>query len=66
MGHFGIVSEVKFRTDNMLVAKEASIMKVGYIRVSTREQNTARQEVLLKDLVPMSPCPYVKNMLYYY
>lgn len=25
-------------------------MKVGYIRVSTRDQNTARQEVLLKDL----------------
>ncbi len=25
-------------------------MKVGYIRVSSRDQNTARQEVLLKDL----------------
>jgi DNA invertase Pin-like site-specific DNA recombinase len=25
-------------------------MKVGYIRVSTKDQNTARQEVILKDL----------------
>lgn len=25
-------------------------MKIGYIRVSTEEQNTARQEVLLRDL----------------
>ena len=24
-------------------------MKIGYIRVSTEEQNTARQEVLLRD-----------------
>jgi DNA invertase Pin-like site-specific DNA recombinase len=47
---FGIVSEVGFRTHNMLVVKEASTMKVGYIRVSSRDQNTARQEVLLKDL----------------
>jgi DNA invertase Pin-like site-specific DNA recombinase len=50
MGHFGIVSEVRFRTHNKLVVKEAGTMKVGYIRVSSREQNTARQEVLLKDL----------------
>jgi DNA invertase Pin-like site-specific DNA recombinase len=28
----------------------ASIMKIGYIRVSDKEQNTARQEVLMKDL----------------
>ena len=26
-------------------------MKIGYIRVSTEEQNTARQEVLLRDSV---------------
>ena len=25
-------------------------MKIGYIRVSTEEQNTARQEVLLREL----------------
>ena len=25
-------------------------MKIGYIRVSTEEQNTARQEILLRDL----------------
>ena len=25
-------------------------MKVGYVRISTREQNTARQDVLMKDL----------------
>lgn len=25
-------------------------MKVGYVRVSTAEQNTARQEVLMKQL----------------
>ena len=25
-------------------------MKVGYIRVSTQEQNTARQDVLMKEL----------------
>lgn len=25
-------------------------MKIGYVRVSTQEQNTARQEVLMKDL----------------
>ena len=25
-------------------------MKVGYIRVSTEEQNTLRQEILMKDL----------------
>ena len=25
-------------------------MKVGYIRVSTEEQNTIRQEILMKDL----------------
>ena len=25
-------------------------MKIGYIRVSTKEQNTARQEVLLREL----------------
>ena len=31
----------------MLLGKE---MKIGYIRVSTKEQNTARQEVLLREL----------------
>ncbi len=25
-------------------------MKIGYVRVSAREQNTARQEVLMKEL----------------
>lgn len=25
-------------------------MKVGYVRVSTQEQNTARQEVLMQEL----------------
>ena len=25
-------------------------MKIGYIRVSTEEQNTARQEILLREL----------------
>ena len=25
-------------------------MKVGYIRISTKEQNTARQDVLMKEL----------------
>lgn len=50
MEHFEIVSKVGFQTRNKLVVKEASNMKVGYIRVSTRDQNTARQEVLLKDL----------------
>ncbi len=33
-----------------LSGKGAEIMKIGYIRVSTAEQNTARQEVLMKDL----------------
>ena len=26
------------------------IVKIGYIRISTAEQNTARQEVLMKEL----------------
>ena len=26
------------------------MLKIGYVRVSTQEQNTARQEVLMKDL----------------
>ena len=30
--------------------KEGSPLKIGYIRVSTEEQNTARQEVLLREL----------------
>lgn len=25
-------------------------MKIGYVRVSTEEQNTARQEIMLRDL----------------
>ena len=25
-------------------------MKVGYVRISTREQNTARQDVLMREL----------------
>ena len=29
-------------------------MKIGYIRVSTEEQNTARQEVLLRELTSYS------------
>lgn len=33
-----------------LVRKGADIMKIGYVRVSTKEQNTARQEGLMKVL----------------
>lgn len=33
-----------------LVILEGYIMKIGYIRVSTEEQNTLRQEVLLQEL----------------
>lgn len=33
-----------------LVRKGADIMKIGYVRVSTKEQNTARQEELMKVL----------------
>jgi len=34
----------------MLIWKEGAHLKVGYIRVSTEEQNTIRQEVLMQDL----------------
>ena len=30
--------------------REGDSLKIGYIRVSTQEQNTVRQEVLMKDL----------------
>ena len=30
-------------------------MKIGYIRVCTEEQNTARQEVLLRELSGVRP-----------
>lgn len=33
-----------------LVEKGAGIMKIGYVRVSTKEQNTARQEEIMKSL----------------
>lgn len=33
-----------------LVKKGEGIMKVGYVRVSTKEQNTARQEEIMKSL----------------
>ena len=29
-------------------------MKIGYIRISTTDQNTARQEVLMKELKPVT------------
>lgn len=34
----------------LLQYEEVILLKIGYIRVSTEEQNTARQEVLLRDL----------------
>lgn len=34
----------------LLQYREVILLKIGYIRVSTEEQNTARQEVLLRDL----------------
>jgi len=34
----------------MLIWKEESNLRVGYIRVSTEDQNTIRQEVLMQDL----------------
>lgn len=34
----------------MASEKGANIMKVGYVRVSTRDQNTARQDVLMEQL----------------
>ena len=40
----------KYKTFNSLVEKGAVIMKIGYIRVSAKEQNTARQEEIMKSL----------------
>lgn len=34
----------------IIETKEAACMKIGYVRVSTEEQNTARQEVLMEQL----------------
>lgn len=51
MGRFKIVSKMRFQAQNRLVKRRVnSIMKVGYIRVSTKDQNTARQEALIKEI----------------
>jgi len=36
--------------NGILFFKEVIILKIGYIRVSTAEQNIARQEVLMQEL----------------
>ena len=36
--------------DNDPIEKEGGRLKIGYIRVSTAEQNTMRQEVMMRDL----------------
>ena len=36
--------------DTLLGRKETIIMNIGYIRISTAEQNEARQEVIMKEL----------------
>ncbi len=46
--HFGTVWSAGALKN--LVEKEQSNMKVGYVRVSTEEQNTARQDVLMNQL----------------
>jgi DNA invertase Pin-like site-specific DNA recombinase len=38
------------KQNHTLLGIEVSFLKIGYIRISTTDQNTARQEVLMKEL----------------
>ena len=46
---FEILKYVKMYGDPTAM-NGGTALKIGYIRVSTEEQNTARQEILLRDL----------------
>lgn len=38
------------RNDTLLAHRKEKSMKIGYVRVSTEEQNTSRQELMMKEL----------------
>lgn len=38
------------RTDGFFLSKGGLSLKIGYIRIDTADQNTARQEVLMHEL----------------
>ena len=47
---FGVLACAILKTDPIGNFRRKYVLKIGYVRVSTQEQNTIRQEILMRDL----------------
>ena len=47
---FEVLAHAILKTDPIGNFRGKYVLKIGYVRVSTQEQNTIRQEILMRDL----------------